>query len=53
LDIPSTTEFILNVGISSIAHGYIRGGLVKTGVTTDIFPDGTQGDYFEVNDGIE
>ncbi len=50
LDIPSTTEFILNVGISSISHEYIRGGLVKTGVTTDIFPDGTQGDYFQVDE---
>ena len=50
LDIPSTTEFILNVGISSISHEYIRGGLVQVGVTTDIFPDGTQGDYFQVNE---
>ena len=50
LDIPSTTEFILNVGISSISHDYIRGGLVQAGVTTDIFPDGTQGDYFRVTE---
>jgi len=50
LDIPSTTEFIINVGISSISHDYIRGGLVQAGVTTDIFPDGTQGDYFQVTE---
>ena len=52
LDTPSTTEFTLNVGVSSISHEYVRGGLVQTGVTTDMFPDGTQGEYFEVNDVI-
>ncbi|AOV62173.1 hypothetical protein BOW86_gp208 [Synechococcus phage S-CAM7] len=53
LDTPSITEFTLNVGVSSIAHGYIRGGFVQTGVTTDIFPDGTQGDYFQVGEIID
>ncbi len=52
LDTPSTTQFTLNVGFSSITHEYIRGGLVQVGVTTDLFPDGTQGDYFEVKDVI-
>ena len=52
LDIPSLTEFTLNVGISSIASTYIRNGFVQTGVTTDIFPDGSQGDYFQVIDVV-
>ena len=48
IDTPAADEFVVDVGISTIAHGYIRGGIVQSGITTDIFPDGTQGDYFVV-----
>ena len=48
LDTPSSTSFSINVGVSSIAHSYVRDGFVQVGVTTDIFPDGTQGEYFKV-----
>lgn len=44
----STTEFELNVGVSTIAHVYSSGGKVFVGVTTTVFPDGTQGDTFKV-----
>jgi hypothetical protein len=51
-DTPSSNSFAVEVGLSSIAHNYVRGGLVQTGVTTDLFPDGSQGDYFVVSDVI-
>ena len=51
-DTQSANSFTVNVGLSSIAHTYVRGGLVQTGVTTDIFPDGTQGEFFTVTDVI-
>ena len=47
-DTPSANTFAVEVGVSSIAHKYYRGGTVQTGITTDLFPDGTQGDYFVV-----
>ena len=53
LDTPSINSFTVDVGISSIPHAYFRGGLVQTGVTTDIFPDGTQGEFFEVEEVID
>ena len=53
LDTPSLTEFVIDVGVSSIRHNYARGGLVQAGVTTDLFPDGTQGDFFIVKDVID
>ena len=50
LDTPSPTSLVVNVGVSSITHRYRRGGLVQLGITTDIFPDGTQGDFYVVED---
>ena len=41
-------RFEINTGISSIPHVYVEGGTVTTGVTTDRFPDGTNGFEFEV-----
>lgn len=35
----TTTSFVTNVGISTIAHTYAGGGQVQTGITTNIFPD--------------
>ncbi len=34
----SDTEFVVNVGISTIAHTYQSGGLVEVGITTTKFP---------------
>jgi hypothetical protein len=48
LDTPSSNSFVVDVGLSSITHSYVRGGIVQVGVTTDIFPDGTQCDFFRV-----
>ncbi len=48
----TTTSFTVNVGISTISHTYISGGLVQTGITTNIFPGNQQnsplGDTFKV-----
>ena len=41
-------QFIVNVGPSSITHDYVQGGTVTTGVTTNRFPDGTNGFSFPV-----
>ena len=41
-------RFTINVGPSSIPHSYVEGGTVTTGVTTNRFPDGTNGFEFEV-----
>ena len=41
-------RFTVNVGPSSIPHTYVQGGTVTTGVTTNRFPDGTNGFEFEV-----
>ena len=41
-------RFTINVGPSSIPHTYVQGGTVTTGVTTNRFPDGTNGFEFEV-----
>ena len=35
----TTTSFVTNVGISTIAHTYDSGGQVQVGITTNIFPD--------------
>ena len=44
----STTQFQVNVGVSTINHTYSSGGTAQAGVTTTIFPDGTQGYFFRV-----
>ena len=41
----STTEFEVNVGVSTIAHTYDTGGTVQAGVTTTVFPDIQSNDY--------
>ena len=48
LDIPTPNQVRINVGVSSITHVYEQGGKLLTGITTNIFPDGTQGDIFPV-----
>ena len=48
VDTPTLTSFNVNVGTSTIPHNYIRGGVAQPGITTDLFPDGTQGDTFIV-----
>ena len=42
--------FTCNVGVSTLAHTYVSGGTVQSGITTTIFPDGTSypRDSFEV-----
>ncbi len=49
----TTTSFTVSVGISSISHAYVSGGVVQTGITTNIFPGNTQnsplGDTFSVS----
>ena len=50
VDIPASDAFVVNVGVSTISHGYVRGGLVQTGITTDVFPDGTQSDFFKIEE---
>ena len=47
-DMMCPDRFEINVGVSSIAHNYVEGGTVTTGVTTNRFPDGTNGDIFEI-----
>ena len=48
----TTTSFTVNVGVSSISHAYVSGGVVQTGITTNIFPGNAQnsplGDTFIV-----
>ena len=35
---PSSTEFEINVGVSTIYHTYASGGTVTLGITTNVFP---------------
>jgi hypothetical protein len=48
----TTTSFTVNVGVSSISHAYVSGGVIQTGITTNIFPGNAQnsplGDVFSV-----
>jgi len=46
------TVIFTNVGISTIEHTYDSGGQVRIGVTTSIFPDGTFGDFFDIQNRI-
>ena len=48
LSVPNSSSFIVNVGVSSIAHDYVSGGTATLGITTTVFPDGTQGFDFQV-----
>ena len=48
VDVPTPTQLRINVGTSTITHVYESGGQLFTGITTNIFPDGTQGDLFPV-----
>lgn len=49
----TTTSFTVSVGISSISHAYVSGGIVQTGITTNIFPGNAQnsptGDTFSIS----
>ena len=51
-NVGTTTSFTVNVGVSSISHAYVSGGIVQTGITTNIFPGNAQnsplGDTFSV-----
>ena len=51
-NVGSTTTFTVNVGVSSISHAYVSGGIVQTGITTNIFPGNQQnsplGDTFSI-----
>jgi hypothetical protein len=53
IDTPTLTSFNVNVGTSTIPHNYIRGGVAQPGITTDLFPDGTQGDTFIVGEVLD
>lgn len=45
----SISNFIVvNTGVSTISHDYIGGGTANIGITTSIFPDGTNGHIFPV-----
>jgi len=48
----TTTSFTVNVGVSSISHAYVSGGVIQTGITTNIFPGNQQnsplGDTFNI-----
>ena len=48
VQVNSPTQFQVNVGTSTITHTYSSGGTAQAGVTTTIFPDGTQGYFFKV-----
>ena len=37
----STTQFVVNVGPSTIGHTYVSGGTAQAGITTTVYPDGT------------
>jgi len=52
LSVLNSTQFTVDVGITTIPHTYVSGGTVKSGVTTTIFPDGTQpgGNVFGIAD---
>ena len=54
INTPSPDNLIIQVGPSSIVHEYVQGGNLITGITTNIFPDGTrsEGNRFEVITGI-
>ena len=51
-NVGTTTSFTVNVGVSSISHAYVSGGIVQTGITTNIFPGNQQnsplGDTFSI-----
>ena len=51
----SNTQFTVNVGTSTIAHTYLENGIVRTGITTDIYPNpigepGKSGNVYDVID---
>jgi len=48
-DVIDPDTFVTNVGISTIAHTYVSGGIVRTGVTTDKFPS-PQGAFIKIFD---
>ena len=38
-EVVNSTKFTTTVGISTVSHSYVSGGEVRTGITTNIFPD--------------
>ena len=38
-EVVNTTKLTTSVGISTVAHQYVSGGELRTGITTNIFPD--------------
>jgi hypothetical protein len=48
ISIPSSNEFVVNVGISTITHSYVEGGVVSISTIAN-FPSGNFGYIFEVN----
>ena len=53
LSVPSPSSLIINVGASTIPHSYVTGGTASVGITTTVFPDGTQGFDFTVTDLVD
>jgi hypothetical protein len=49
ISIPSSNEFVVNVGTSTITHGYVDGGIVSISTIAN-FPSGNFGYVFEVVD---
>ena len=47
ISIPSSNEFVVNVGISTITHSYVEGGAVSISTIAN-FPSGNFGYIFEV-----
>jgi hypothetical protein len=47
ISIPSSNEFVVNVGISTITHSYVEGGVVSISTIAN-FPSGNFGYIFEV-----
>ena len=43
-------KFEVNVGVSTIAHTYQTGGVVRPGITTNIYPTGNNGFDFTITD---
>jgi hypothetical protein len=53
LSVPSANSLIVNVGVSTLAHSYVSGGTATVGITTHVFPDGTQGNEFVVTNLVD
>ena len=49
----AATSFSVNVGINTIPTTYVSGGTVNVGFTTTVYPDGTFGYEFLIDDVID